>query len=274
MVLDGTVRVSIAVGSPFFLSQILLGLIHLKDIQDGTLPKQDHYIHRIIELSPSGIEQHDGDDLNESGESLRIIVCMSPEGSHRLLRAHYVQSDIGFKRIIGFQEFELAAFDRDGNTSESQASVLYRLHFLIIFIGIIFCRVFVNRQSAIAHKLIFAEIEKLVEVDTGQRLRWRHLHATAIDEYVGILHWAADQHGGQAKGWAFPSVRFHLHWHAHSAFKVSVCICARSLKNYRPFNMIYMSLKGSYQVSLHMSIYTAFCGCVVYIHFETSENAL
>ena len=67
-------------------------------------------------------------------------------------------------------------------------------------IGVIFCRVFMNQATAVAHQRVFQEIERLVEMDTGQRLKWRHLHATVIDEYVGILHWAADQHGGQAKG--------------------------------------------------------------------------
>jgi hypothetical protein len=42
---------------------------------------------------------------------------MSEEGSKRLLRAQYVQSDIAFKRVVGFYEFELAAMDRDANTS-------------------------------------------------------------------------------------------------------------------------------------------------------------
>jgi hypothetical protein len=59
---------------------------------------------------------------------------------------------------------------------------------------------FLNQQSAVAHQRVFQEIEKIVEIDTGQRLKWRHLHASAVDDYVGILHWAADQHGGQAKG--------------------------------------------------------------------------
>jgi len=66
--------------------------------------------------------------------------------------------------------------------------------------GIIFCRVFLNQQTAIAHKLVFEAIESLMEMDTGYQLRWRHLHARNLDEFVGILHWAADQHGRQAKG--------------------------------------------------------------------------
>ena len=68
-------------------------------------------------------------------------------------------------------------------------------------VGIIFCRVFVNRQTAAAHQRIFREIEDIVRFDTGQQLRWRHLHAKSLEESEGmILLWTLDQHGGQAKG--------------------------------------------------------------------------
>ncbi|KAJ6476572.1 hypothetical protein DFH09DRAFT_1342455 [Mycena vulgaris] len=73
--------------------------------------------------------------------------------------------------------------DRDANTS------------------VIFCHVYLTRQTAAAHQLIFQELERIVLEDTGSELRWRHLHASTIDETDGfILHWAADQHCGQAKG--------------------------------------------------------------------------
>jgi hypothetical protein len=38
--------------------------------------------------------------------------------------------------------------------------------------------------------------------DTGESLKWRHLHAENADDTPDgmILQWAADQHGGQAKG--------------------------------------------------------------------------
>jgi hypothetical protein len=93
------------------------GLIHLKNVQDETLAEKDYYIRRIIELDAAVAEQHDEDDEKVSDEKLRIVVCMSPEGSRRITKAQYVQSDIGFKRVVGFHEFELASFDRDENTS-------------------------------------------------------------------------------------------------------------------------------------------------------------
>lgn len=72
---------------------------------------------------------------------------------------------------------------------------------LLLILGVVFCRVYINRQSAFAHHHIFREIERIVEADTGQSLRWRHIHANSLDEFDGmILHWTVDQHGGQAKG--------------------------------------------------------------------------
>lgn len=68
-------------------------------------------------------------------------------------------------------------------------------------LGVIFCRVMVNRQTAIAHQRILEEVEDIVFQDTKKRLRWRHLHAETLHERNGlILQWVGDQHGGQAKG--------------------------------------------------------------------------
>jgi hypothetical protein len=52
---------------------------------------------------------------------------------------------------------------------------------------------------AAVHQFVFQQIEEIVKQDTGEHLKWRHLHARAPNELVGILQWAGDQHGGQAK---------------------------------------------------------------------------
>jgi hypothetical protein len=68
-------------------------------------------------------------------------------------------------------------------------------------LGVVFCRVFLNRQTAVAHAYVFDAIEEIVKEDTGRFLRWRHIHASDLDETDGmILQWTGDQHGGQAKG--------------------------------------------------------------------------
>ncbi|KAK7015645.1 hypothetical protein R3P38DRAFT_3321572 [Favolaschia claudopus] len=114
---------------------------------------------------------------------IRRIIALpakdSIEGSRRLLAAgRYVQSDIAFRRIMGVL----------GNANTS----------------LIFCRVYINRQSAAAHQRVFEEIESIVKEDTGESLKWRHLHASSAEGPDGygnfILSWTADQHRGQAKG--------------------------------------------------------------------------
>ncbi|KAJ7480618.1 hypothetical protein FB451DRAFT_1446525 [Mycena latifolia] len=162
------------------------GVKRLKEWQDANVPPEQHYIRKIVEIADFLLDEFDEDSpvgpaaAGEETPALRYITCMSPIGSERLLRAQYLQSDIGFKHIEGFLEFETAAM---ANTS------------------LIFLRIYVNRQTAAAHQLILQEIERIVEEDTGMKLKWHHLHAnspTATPQGM-ILQWMGDQHGGQAK---------------------------------------------------------------------------
>ncbi|KAJ6456641.1 hypothetical protein C8R47DRAFT_1165259 [Mycena vitilis] len=158
----------------------------LKALQDAQLPPSEHYIRRIIVIDNDDVARHeeDEDEPPSKDSKLRIIVCMSPIASRRILDlGRYLQSDIAFKRIVDFLEFEMACMDRDGNTS------------------LIFCRVFLNRQTAVAHQHVFTAIHDIIYEDTGRHLRWRHLHASNVGDFDGmVLEWAADQHRGQAKG--------------------------------------------------------------------------
>lgn len=67
-------------------------------------------------------------------------------------------------------------------------------------LALTYCRIFLTRQTAAAHELVFHEINRIVESDTGSPLKWRHLHGTDLNDLTGILQWTGDQHGGQAKG--------------------------------------------------------------------------
>ncbi|KAJ7262693.1 hypothetical protein B0H12DRAFT_1231133 [Mycena haematopus] len=180
---------------PSLANRAHLRVVRLKKLQDEQLPVHEHYIRLILELDNDGLVEHEEDEPAIPDEKkTRIIICMSPDSSKRLLASQYLQSDIGFKRIIGFDEFEIAAMDRDANTS------------------VVFCRVYVTRHTAAAHQRIFDEINKFVRLDTGSALRWRHLHGQSPEDFQGvILQWGADQHRGQAKG------RLGLHLVARAA---------------------------------------------------------
>lgn len=74
---------------------------------------------------------------------------------------------------------------------------------LICGTGVTFCRVLLTRQTAEAHCLLLDHLGEIVRDDTGEYLRWRHIHTDSVDDTDGmILQYTADQHGGQAKGWS------------------------------------------------------------------------
>ncbi|KAJ3925683.1 MAG: hypothetical protein NXY57DRAFT_1043898 [Lentinula lateritia] len=162
------------------------GLQYLKTQQDLILPPEDWYIRRLVEI-PASLLKDDSDDVPEDEsvsktDALRIVICMTSETSQRFITAQHLQSDIGFKRVIGYYEFEVAAVDPDSNTS------------------ITYCHVFLTRQTAFAHLQVLREIDEVLKDDTGRTLHWRHIHGNRIDDYEGnILNWVVDQHGGQAK---------------------------------------------------------------------------
>jgi hypothetical protein len=95
----------------------------LKAYQDSKLPKENHYIRRVLALEVDTTQpdtEEEDDDMIGKDDRLRIIVCMTPEASKRLVSSgRYLQSDIAFRRIVGFKEFEVAGMDRDANTSKS-----------------------------------------------------------------------------------------------------------------------------------------------------------
>ncbi|KAJ7140269.1 hypothetical protein C8R43DRAFT_892789 [Mycena crocata] len=165
------------------------GVVNLKEHQDSKLPKELHYIRRIlaVNIEPADeAEMNEDDDISVKKDNrLRIIICMTPEASRRLLASgRHLQCDIAFKRIVGFKEFEVAGMEKDANTS------------------IVYIRIYMNRMSALAHQRVFEEIEAVIFEDTGKHLQWHPIHAASKDDGLDrmILSWVADQHRGQAKG--------------------------------------------------------------------------
>ncbi|KAJ7847951.1 hypothetical protein B0H14DRAFT_2583335 [Mycena olivaceomarginata] len=105
------------------------GVAHLKRLQDEHLPKEEHYIRVMLELDDNTLPVHEEDDPPVIGETTtRIIICMTPDASHRLKTAGYLQRDIGFRRIVGFHEFEIASMDRDAIPASYSAGFEQQLH--------------------------------------------------------------------------------------------------------------------------------------------------
>ena len=89
------------------------GLCYLKECQDRDLPLELHYVRYVGEVPIRTLAVHEDDGQNEVGESLHIIICMTKESSQRLLHAQYLQSDIAFKRVTGFLEFEIGGLNQN-----------------------------------------------------------------------------------------------------------------------------------------------------------------
>lgn len=103
-----------------------VGVLHLKEQQDIKFPEAPYirYIGEVVDNGPGDDEDHDNNERmepntrNSPDAPFRMIVCMTKESSIRLVQAQYLQSDIGFKRIVGFKEFELGGLDPDSRTSK------------------------------------------------------------------------------------------------------------------------------------------------------------
>lgn len=82
-------------------------------MQDETLEPEFHYIRYMGEITDSVVITQDEDDDPELDEKepLRIIICMTKTSSWRLAQTQYLQSDIAFKRVTGFLEFEIGGLD-------------------------------------------------------------------------------------------------------------------------------------------------------------------
>jgi hypothetical protein len=91
-----------------------------KEQQDLYAPLSDHYIRHVMEIPAAAQEKHDEDEPVALGMSnlLRIVICMSQEGSEQLLKVQYPSSDISFKRVNDYYEFEIASIDQNLNTSK------------------------------------------------------------------------------------------------------------------------------------------------------------
>lgn len=115
-------------------------------------------------------------------------------------RAQYLQSDIAFKHIVGFLKFETGGLDRNSVTGISHHYFKLQIYSHLPFISaIVYFHVYLNRRTTAAHQIVLERINNLIESNRGSYLKWQHLHAGSLTDFVGILHWVGDQHGGQVK---------------------------------------------------------------------------
>ena len=157
----------------YYAQKTLSGLMLLKKAQDESLPVHLHYIRSMIHLTNVPVYNEDDPVTDGDGSNVYIVICMANEGSWRLREAQYIQSDMAFKCVVGFFEFEMATIDHINNTSMFKFCHLFVLNLYLMDLGsagITFCCVYVTWQTAAAHQRIFQEIDDIVLADTGMHL--------------------------------------------------------------------------------------------------------
>ncbi|KZP33349.1 hypothetical protein FIBSPDRAFT_718116, partial [Athelia psychrophila] len=137
------------------------GLLHLSHQQ---LPLDEQYVRCA--------EKH----TDTAGKEFLFVICMLRAMSQQLMTAKRLSSDTSFKRLHGWEEFELETWD-----SNSKRSV----------IG---ARAFTTSQSADAHFILIKRIFEIASTDTSLPVRFLHIHGE------GLEAWVADAHKGQALG--------------------------------------------------------------------------
>ncbi|KAI0362906.1 hypothetical protein BV20DRAFT_1075618 [Pilatotrama ljubarskyi] len=132
------------------------GLLHLKAAEDRDLAEEDVYIRYMAELSEAqlcdavGFSADECEDEVGETEAVRIAVCMTRTQSRRLLAARYLQSDIAFKRVIGFKEFELGSWDEETRTA------------------MVYCRPSVKRMWILEHYKLSGRTFRTVSTETPE----------------------------------------------------------------------------------------------------------
>lgn len=139
----------------------IAGVKELFASQCHNVPCEEWYIQCVEELPWEDLLDPEPRPLGDQDTTFRLIVCMTPSHSEALHRAEYMESDISFKRVVGFKEFELVGFDRVSNTSKKfqyEQRHVHRYSEWDLHPGIVYCCALLNSQSALAHKYLFDKI--------------------------------------------------------------------------------------------------------------------
>lgn len=143
------------------------------------LPLDHHYLRCV--------EQHD-----ISGEDkFRLVICMTTRMSLFLVQSRRISFDTSFKRVHGWQEFEVEGWD---NTHKRCKYSLFNEMYSDTMSAVVLARAFTTSQSAEAHLILFRRIFDIAQQDIGVPVQFFHIHGVGIESVV------ADGHRGQALG--------------------------------------------------------------------------
>ncbi|KZP27764.1 hypothetical protein FIBSPDRAFT_730391 [Athelia psychrophila] len=141
----------------------LAGASHLL-VKHKLLPPDQQYVRCV--------ETH-----KDTGEKeFSLVVCILMSMSVQLMRAKRLSIDTSFKRLHGWEEFEIETWDADSKQS------------------VVGARAFTTSQTARAHFILLKRIFEIASSDTSLPVRFKHIHGD------GFEAWIADAHKGQGLG--------------------------------------------------------------------------
>ena len=125
------------------------------------------------------------------------MICMSPMMSQQLMHSVRFSIDTSFKRLHGWEEFEIETWDNEHLRCKSSTKNMSTCsHFL--YIAVVSARAFITSQSAEAHLILFRKIFEIATQDTKIPVQFLHIHGSGFEVIV------ADGHKGQALGKLVP----------------------------------------------------------------------
>lgn len=128
-------------------------------------------------------------------KTFSLVICMLRKMSLQLMRAKRLSIDTSFKRLHGWEEFEIETWDADSKRCKHHFSS--RAHCLVAdcqFTAVVGARAFINSPSGEAHFILLKRIFEIASSDTSMPVRFNHIHGD------GFEAWIADAHKGQGLG--------------------------------------------------------------------------
>ncbi|KII88254.1 hypothetical protein PLICRDRAFT_29844 [Plicaturopsis crispa FD-325 SS-3] len=132
--------------------------------QHRLLPAEEQYVRCA--------ETH----IIDRGKPFNLIICMTRAMSRHLMVAKHVSIDTSFRRVHGWEEFEMESWNLECMRS---------------IVGV---RAFTTSQTAEAHSILLRRIFDFASSDTGIPVAFQYIHGT------GFESWIADAHKGQGLG--------------------------------------------------------------------------
>lgn len=167
-----------------YLDHLISGIGAIRLMKEHSkMPHEEQYVRHVETYH------------NRGEDDFSLVVCMLPAMSQKLMSAKRLSIDTSFKRLHGWEEFEIETWDSDTKRCKfSRSVVVLNVVYTHNFIAVVGARAFTTSQSGQAHFELFKIIFDIASCDTGLAVCFKHIHG------YGFEAWIADAHKGQGLG--------------------------------------------------------------------------